>query len=52
MAAMLGGFLYGYNSGAVSPAMVYMPKDDSMKPMGDLWQEVVTAITPGIKIIK
>lgn len=52
MAAMLGGFLYGYNSGAVSPAMIYMPKDDSMKPMDNIWIELVTAITPGMIFIK
>uniref|UniRef100_A0A914D772 Major facilitator superfamily (MFS) profile domain-containing protein n=1 Tax=Acrobeloides nanus TaxID=290746 RepID=A0A914D772_9BILA len=47
-AAMLGGFLYGYNSGIVSPALIYLPNDSDMKPMSYTWIELVVAITPGM----
>uniref|UniRef100_A0A914EFX5 Major facilitator superfamily (MFS) profile domain-containing protein n=1 Tax=Acrobeloides nanus TaxID=290746 RepID=A0A914EFX5_9BILA len=46
IAAMIGGFLYGYNSGVVSPALIYLQQDDDMKPMKVFWQELVISITP------
>ncbi|CAI4230444.1 unnamed protein product [Auanema sp. JU1783] len=46
--ACIGGLLFGYDTGVVSSAMLFLPSNKGMNHLSTSWQELIVSITPGM----
>uniref|UniRef100_A0A914E4X7 Major facilitator superfamily (MFS) profile domain-containing protein n=1 Tax=Acrobeloides nanus TaxID=290746 RepID=A0A914E4X7_9BILA len=45
--AVIGSYLFGYGTGIVSDAMIYVARNKGMNPLDDLWHEIIVSCTMG-----
>uniref|UniRef100_A0A158QLI8 MFS domain-containing protein n=1 Tax=Haemonchus placei TaxID=6290 RepID=A0A158QLI8_HAEPC len=43
--------LFGYDTGVVTAAMMYVPDNKGMKPVNNIWHEVIVSITSGFAAV-
>ncbi|KAL6740362.1 hypothetical protein Aduo_013723 [Ancylostoma duodenale] len=50
-AAVMGGFLFGYNTGVISAVMLFLPQNTFMAPVNAIWHQVITSMTSALAIV-
>uniref|UniRef100_A0A914VG11 Major facilitator superfamily (MFS) profile domain-containing protein n=1 Tax=Plectus sambesii TaxID=2011161 RepID=A0A914VG11_9BILA len=46
--AAIGGLLFGYDTGVVSSAMLYIPDDPEIGSLNNIFKGLIVSITPGM----
>ncbi len=49
--AAIGALLFGYDTGVVSSAMLFVPNNAGMRYLSPFWQEIIVSITPAMAAI-
>ncbi|KAK6749086.1 hypothetical protein RB195_001595 [Necator americanus] len=50
-AAVMGGFLFGYNTGVISAVMLFLPRNQHMAPLNAVYYQVITSMTSALAIV-